>query len=84
MDFKWVVYCLRVKKFPWRFLSRWNKAINYLDHITYHTSHILREWNQIADNLASYAVHIVEDVWWFNAPTTCSSLYDRDLTGLLK
>ena len=82
-DSTYVVELLQTKsnKVSWRFLSRWNKTINYLDHITYHASQIFREGNQVADNLASYAAHIAEDAWY--APTSCSSLLHRDLVGLL-
>ena len=46
---------------PWKFVARWNRAINYLSNITYKVSHIYREENQVADKLTSLATPNDED-----------------------
>ena len=59
-DAMYVVDLLKFKSknVPWKFLSRWKRALHYLENINHCVSHVFNEGNQVAVKLASHAIYI--------------------------
>ena len=70
------------KNLPWKFLSRWKRALHYLENISYCVSHVFCEGNQVADKLVSHAIYIENTAWWFVYPNIISLEVSRDMMGL--
>ncbi|GMN68018.1 hypothetical protein TIFTF001_037072 [Ficus carica] len=84
-DATYVVDLLQNKSIniPWKFLTRWVRAMNYLQENTYYVTHVFREGNHMADKLASHATHLEEENWWFACRNFISLAVNKDNVGLL-
>lgn len=66
----------------WRFLARWARVLNFLATITFKVSHIYKEGNQVADKFACHAVHLPDDMWWFNPLAFCTVQFAKNFARL--
>ena len=70
------------QKVPWRFRSRWIRALQFARKNNVRISHIYREGNCVADKLASMSITEDSNHWWFQAPEDLQRLLYRDLIPL--
>ena len=66
----------------WRLRIAWKNCISLSQLLCFHVSHIFREGNSLADDLANYGASNEGSVWWRSLPCFLANGYGRDLASL--
>lgn len=53
---------------PWKIKSNWTNCLNAIKKMKFVVSHVFREGNTCADNLASFGVSSLCNTWWKSPP----------------
>jgi ribonuclease HI len=65
----------------WSLRNRWNNALFLLRQINFVVSHIFREGDHVADNLASYGLNL-SSMYWHSLPLFIVDRFEKNKLGL--
>lgn len=68
---------------PWAMRSEWHSFLIAITSLQFHISHIFREGNQVADQLANMVVPLNSLQWWPSYPAQCHHLVFNDAMGCI-
>ncbi|PRQ42584.1 putative ribonuclease H-like domain-containing protein [Rosa chinensis] len=69
---------------PWQLRVQWNNCLFRISQMNFHSSHIFREGNHVADALANYGTSSTDFVWWDTTPSFIASNCNEDRLGIPK
>ncbi|XP_019432708.1 PREDICTED: uncharacterized protein LOC109339679 [Lupinus angustifolius] len=67
---------------PWKLLSKWNHCKKLLSSMNWVATHIYREGNTCADQLANFGLSIQNIEWWNHAPSFILDEVNRNRLNL--
>jgi hypothetical protein len=67
---------------PWHLRDRWLYYVKVIKKMSFFISHIYRDDNQCADDIANFGFRIPQSQWWDTIPCNIGNVFVRNRLGL--